>query len=485
MNRRRAAADSGLFVWESIVTDITPPVSAAEAAPQAEPVSLVHRVTCPHCWHLFKPEQVLWVAQHEDLMGDPVLKEEPLRFLPTRFTLEGQAIDARGMVCHQLACPACHLVIPRVLLENEVAFISIIGSAGSGKSNFLAAMTWELRQRLARQFAIIFADGDKEANWILNRYEETLFLPDHPDRPVVLEKTRTQGDLYRTVIINGQETQLPKPFLFSIHPAANHPRAAMRARIGRIVCLYDNAGEHYNVGQDTALTPVTRHLARSKVLMFLFDPTQDPRFRARCTGLSSDPQVTEALNTVRQETILSEATMRVRRHAGLSAYQKFDRPLLVLVAKSDIWAPLVDEDIQSDPILAAEGAGNAGQAARLSGQHLAVLDFDRIERVSSKLRRLLLDITPEVVAAAEDFSEEVVYLPVSALGHSPERQPEQTGLFIRPQDIHPRWVTVPLLYSYARWATGLIAGVRLSGPFSVATMPPRHLGDGAATSDGQ
>jgi hypothetical protein len=31
---------------------------------------------------------------------------------------------------------------------------------------------------------------------------------------------------------------------------------------------------------------------------------------------------------------------------------------------------------------------------------------------------------------------------------------------IRPRDIHPRWVTVPLLYSYARWATGLIAGVR-------------------------
>jgi len=100
----------------------------------------------------------------------------------------------------------------------------------------------------------------KEANWIVNRYEETLFLPEDSRAPVVLDKTRTQGDLYRSVTINGQETQLPKPFLFSLHPAANHPRAARRARLGRIVCLYDNAGEHYNVGQDTALTPVTRHL---------------------------------------------------------------------------------------------------------------------------------------------------------------------------------------------------------------------------------
>ncbi len=60
------------------------------------PIPLVKRVTCPHCWFEFRPEQVLWVSQHEELMGDPVLKEEALRFLPTRFTVEGQALDARG-----------------------------------------------------------------------------------------------------------------------------------------------------------------------------------------------------------------------------------------------------------------------------------------------------------------------------------------------------------------------------------------------------
>jgi len=422
-----------------------PPIQENVAIP------LVPRVTCPHCWHVFRPEQILWVAQHEDLMGDPVLKEEPLRFLPTRFTLEGQAIDARGMVCSAVACPACHLVLPRVLVENEITFISIIGSAGSGKSNFLAAMTWELRQRLARDFSIIFADGDKEANWILNRYEETLFLPEDADRPVVLDKTRTQGDLYRSVTIAGQETQLPKPFLFSLHPAADHPRASLRHKLGRIVCLYDNAGEHYNVGQDTALSPVTRHLSRSKVLMFLLDPTQDPRFRAKCKPVSHDPQIVEPLQTVRQETILTEAAIRFRKHAGLSAHQKCDRPLLVLVAKSDIWAPLLPQDnLVSEPII----KDPTGQ------ESLAVLDMDKIERTSQHLRKLLLELTPDVVSVAEDFSDEVVYLPVSALGHSPEKYEGKSGLLIKPKDIHPAWVTIPLLYSYARWSTGLIAGAR-------------------------
>jgi hypothetical protein len=418
-----------------------------ELSAESNAVALVRRVICPHCWYAFKPEQVLWVAQHEDLMGDSLLKEEPMRFLPTLFTLEGQAIDARGMVCHSLACPNCHLSIPRVLLENEITFISIIGSAGSGKSNFLAAMTWELRQQLAKNFGITFADGDKEANWILNRYEETLFLPDDPDKPVFLEKTRTQGDLYRSVPLGGQETQLPKPFLFSLHPGARHPLSHKRNRLGRIVCLYDNAGEHFGVGQDTSLSPVTRHLSQAKVLMFLFDPTQDSRFRQRCKVVSTDPQIVEPPQTVRQETILTEATLRVRKHAGLSAYQRYDRPLLVLVGKSDIWSWMLSEDILTEPIIT--DTDNPG--------HLGAIDVGRVNRVSQALRNLLLEITPEIVSVAEDFAKDVVYIPVSALGHSPEKQ--QTGLYVRPRDVKPRWVTIPLLYSYARWSSGLVLGI--------------------------
>lgn len=413
-------------------------------------ITLVRRVTCPHCWHVFRPEQVLWVAEHEDLMIDPVVKEEPLRFLPTRFNLEGQALDARGLACHRLACPHCHLLIPRILLENEVSFFSIIGSVGSGKSNLLASMSWMLRQQLARDFAVIFTDADKEANWILNRYEETLFLPANADLPVSLEKTQTQGRLYRAVRMNGQETQLPNPFLFTLHPAAHHPRGRLGGRQHgeAVVCLYDNAGEHFGVGQDTASAPVTRHLARAKALMWLFDPTQDPRFRAMCAPISHDPQVIEATQTLRQETILSEAANRIRKHRGLSAYQRHDAPLLVLMGKSDIWAPLIGEDIATEPIVPAPAGG------------LATVDLARIESVSAALRNLLLKVAPEIVTAAEDLSQQVVYIPVSALGHSPEKSAEDGagGLLIRPRDIRPRWTTVPLLYSFARWSAGLING---------------------------
>lgn len=431
-----------------------PPGTAARggpspALPENDEVPLVRKVVCPHCWHTFRPEQVLWVAEHEELVGDPVLKDEPIRFLPTRFTLDGSALDAREMVCRTLACPRCHLILPRVLLENDINFFSLVGSVGSGKSNFLASMTWELRRILAKHFSITFTDGDKEANWVLNRYEELLFLPDNPDAPTALEKTRTQGDLYRSVRVNGQELQVPKPFLFSLHPSAAHPWGKFRRRAGSIVCLYDNAGEHYGVGQDTPLSPVTRHLAKAKVLMFLFDPTQDTRFRERCKAFSRDPQVTEPLHTIRQENILSEAALRVRKHTGRSTYERHTSPLLVLLAKSDIWAPLVRADLTTEPLRPPP-----------VGSRLASVDLDRVEEVSDALRNMLLDIAPEVVTTAEDFSNEVVYMPVSALGGSPEKVPEAEGLVVRPRNVHPHWVTVPLLYSYAKWSAGLIHGAR-------------------------
>ena len=96
---------------------------------QTEPIRLLTRATCPHCWETFPPDQVLWISEHVELLGDPMLgPERQQRFLPSRFTVDGDAIDARGMTCRSLACPHCHLSIPRAMLEMEPLFFSILGS---------------------------------------------------------------------------------------------------------------------------------------------------------------------------------------------------------------------------------------------------------------------------------------------------------------------------------------------------------------------
>lgn len=407
-------------------------------------LGLVSRVTCPHCWNKCRPQELLWIAQHEDLLGDPVLgPEKHQRFLPTRFNVEGQALDARGTVCTMLACPRCHLNVPRALLESELLFVSLVGGPGSGKSYFLTSMAWELRRILPSRFAVAFSDADLAGNRALNEHEDMLFLADDPNTPVAIQKTELQGEGYDQISIGTQAVSLPRPLLFHVRPAPAHPMANIAAQSSRVICLYDNAGEHFQPGMDTTASPVTQHLAESRVLMFVFDPTQDPRFRERCKGVSDDPQLSRS-RSQRQETLLNEMAQRIRRFANLPEREKTTRPLMVLVSKSDTWEKLINIDLQSEPVISR-------------GQGAAMADIGRMDNTSAAVRQMLAKWLPELVSAAEDFSEHVVYIPVSALGHSPEVIANTQALGIRPSYIQPHWVTAPLLYLFAKWTTfGLI-----------------------------
>jgi hypothetical protein len=418
---------------------------APESVATRTPIKLLPHVTCPHCWERLAPEQVLWISEHVDLLGDPLLgPERQQRFLPSRFTIDGDAIDARGMICRTLACPQCHLPIPRAMLEMEPLFVSILGAPASGKSYFLTALTWQLRQILPLHFKVAFTDADPAANRVLNECEESLFLH-HDESALVplgslIRKTELQGELYDAVAYGQQTVSYPRPFLFTMQPREDHPGGAGMTP-ARMLCLYDNAGEHFQPGQDTTSSPVTRHLAQSRAVLFLFDPTQDPRFRAACRGADAGGSAQPSARLSRQETILNEAAVRIRRHAGLSQGTKYERPMIVIVSKFDQWSHLLDPDV--------------GEPWKTQGNSTGV-DIERIERTSARLRQVLMQYCPETVAAAESFAKNITYIAVSSLGEQVEIDPT-TGLAgIRPKNIHPHWVTVPLLYALSRVQPALI-----------------------------
>lgn len=408
-------------------------------------LALRARVTCPHCWHAYAPEDSLWISQHPDLLGDARLgPEQQLRFLPTRFTVDGAAVDPRGFSCTGLACPRCHLPVPRALLELQPFFLSILGAPGSGKSYFLTAMTWALRQTMPRSFLTAFGDADPTSNRSLNEYEERLFLNEQRDQVVTLDKTALEGNLYNTVLFGGQSVSYSRPFIFAIRPLPEHPNADAVGKLARAVCLYDNAGEHFLPGADSASSPVTRHLAQSRVLYFVFDPTQDPRFRAACSGKSDDPQMHDRARTSRQETVLLEAADRIRKYTGLAQNVRHRRPLVVVLTKFDAWSALLGHPDMNPPWVATRH------------ETLQAFDIRRVDDISARCRKLLWELTPELVSAAEGFAKEVVYIPVSAMGHNAQVDQEKGHMGIRPSDLEPKWTDVPLVYALARWSTGLI-----------------------------
>lgn len=405
---------------------------------------LLKRVTCPHCWQLSSPESLLWTSQHADLRGDPVLgADAQTRFLPSRFTVDGLAIDARGLACHHLACPRCHLPVAPTLLEHEPMFVSVIGVPASGKSYYITAMTWELRRHLPRRFKLSFGDADTTSNQILNRNEETLFLQADPDGFVAIEKTQTEGDIYDQIQLGQQVVSLPKPLLFTL--TSSDPTRTTEAKV---LCIYDNAGEHFRPGTESTASPVTQHLARARLLTFLYDPTKDPRFRQRLKGSSRDPQLEATEIVERQETILSEAAQRVRRYASLPPGRLYERPLVVVVPKADVWGHLLGEDLSTEPYVS------------IAGHPTEVVDLPRVERVSRAVRQLMTEVAPELVATAESFCSHVVWVPVSVFAAPPERRQGRREMFIRPRDVSPKWVTVPLMYSLAKWSTGLVLGLK-------------------------
>lgn len=428
------------------------------------PVKLLRRATCPHCWSTFPMEDVVWIAAHADLLGDPRLgADQYQRFLPTRFDLQGNALDAKGFVCHALACPKCHLSLPRQMLETEPFFVSILGTPACGKSYFLTAATWEMRKILSRDFAVSFTDIDTVSNRFLNEYEESLFLNPRPEELIsladLIRKTELQGELYDSVNFGNQSVSYPRPFLFALRPQEAHAKAREADRLARVLCLYDNAGEHFLAGQDSTASPVTQHLAQSRLLLYLYDPTQDQRFRKLCRETVGADRL-GAVRSGRQETVLIEAEARVRRYANLPTGAKHDRPLIVVLTKFDAWSALLPEKDLDEPWLRKDGR--------------TLLDFDRVTRRSLQTRALMLRVCPEVVNAAESFAQEVLYVPVSALGHSPQMHPSLNKLAIRPSEIRPIWATVPLLFGLCRCFPGLISGGRRKTSAEEAKTPAQR-----------
>ena len=413
----------------------------AEKVPSKAPDRIRYsNVVCPWCWHSFSPADLLWISVHRDLTGDSMIRDEPKRFLPDKFTADCRAIDPLGQVCSQTACPKCHLVIPRTIVDFEPLCVSTIGMPSSGKTCLLAATSWRLRETLKEDFKFLFSDADPALNQNLIHNEQSLF--DHRGDVYRPAKTELTGEAsgYRTVELGGQDIDFLCPHVFETRPTAQHPNFESADQISFSLCLYDNAGEHFLSGSDSPHNPVTRHLSNSEGILFVFDPSQDSHFRHVCRDCAIDPQFgQDYYPTSRQELVLREAKLRLQRYGKLKPGKKYDKPLIIALNKYDAWAPCFGFQRLPNPWHPGSGDGPA------------VLDLRAINKQSTKMRRLLAEICPNLVSEAEDLSSHVVYMPTSAFGRRIEGADG-----VRTGNLRPMWAEVPLLYILSHARRGVI-----------------------------
>ena len=413
------------------------------------------RLSCPHCWQEFPTDRLLFISESPELPADPKLPNERLRFLPQRYNLAGAALDPHNLPCEKLACPECHLQIPRPWLYLNKFFLSIAGAPASGKSYFLTSMIWQLRKTMAKNFYSNFADTDPAMNRRIFDYETTLFTgSDDPNKLVRIDKTDVAGNIYNNTIVNGTPTQLAQPFTYTMEPVPSHPLFQKANRTRQVICVYDNAGEHFLPGMDHVTAPVTRHMAKSDALLFIFDPTQDSQFRAACTEPVDDPQmrsgmkseVSSRMHSTRQDTVLVNILTQIRNLNLLLPHDKIKMPLIIVLTKYDAWKQL------------GRGKFPPGKAPQEWNPWKLTADgvinyynSERVEKYSLILRELLMDLIPNIVSTAESAVERVTYIAVSAMGGPPELgEPDEQGihpLCYRPVKVKPIWAEVPFLHA--------------------------------------
>jgi hypothetical protein len=396
-------------------------------APVGIPTPQIDRgeFTCPHCWLKFSLGDVMHVAAHKSLQGDNLLGEEQmLRFLASSFNDKGQALDAMGSPCTDLACPHCHWKLPPGFLNLKPKILSIVGAPSSGKSYYLSVLVKMLEKTLYKNFGIAFYDADPSENSQLTQMKNRLFSG-ATAAEAQLSKTALEGDMYVEVSRLGRKVRMPKPFIFTVSPVNDSDRATS-------IVFYDNAGEHFEPGANKADSPGAQHIAAAEGIFFLFDPTYNLEFRRILSSKTTDPQIKDR-RFDQQETLLAEMNSRVKGLMGIDFREKITKPLALLVGKCDVWQDLIGREHLKNAVVDGK------------------LDLDVIRKLSDLVREKLLEITPAIVANAESISDNVMYFPVSSFGCSPDllgTDPDSGHPILSPDPnkISPILVEIPTLW---------------------------------------
>jgi len=394
--------------------------------------------TCPVCWLKFDRGDVMNIAVHASLRGDPILGEDKMqRFQATRFNDRGQAVDALGIPAPDLACPHCRRKLPPGFLDAPHHIFSIVGAPSSGKSYYLSVLVKMLQTTLFQKFGVVFRDADPSENVILNHMKTQLFSAATPEE-AFLAATELEGSMYETLPRYGQKVKLPKPFIFNL----SSPRDPAQ---DFSVVFYDNAGEHFEPTRNSADSPGAQHIAAASGIFFLFDPLHNAEFRRRLAGLR-DPQL-DSRRMDQQDIILAESEVRIKSLLGLDKGQRIATPFAVIAGKSDTWGHLLGEEPLAWPVQSGS------------------LNLAAVERNSERIRTLLLEVCPAIVANAEAISSDVKYFAASPLGCSPVEFTDSRGVKLigpDPQQLKPQHVEIPTLWVLSRLAPGMVPASALS-----------------------
>lgn len=417
------------------------------------------RVTCPRCWTSYAPESTLWISNdHPMLNGDSRLGDVARRFRADRFTATGAAIDASGAPCSRLACPACHLEVPRVFYTTRPYFVSVFASTDVCARVFVAAMVRSLRASMPKSFGMALLDADIRLNRPLHVMEQALAANSRDaDRVEELLSAVQCAPLSDVVsLASGDSVSLQRPFVFRADPlrvtdvqAGGDAARAVSVNIG----LRSDATTSSSVRGDLL---ETAHLGVSDLHVFVYDPMRD---RA---GSHGPGKVLSADHAVPQHVVLQAAADMSRLLRERRPRRPQQCPLVIAVMRLEDW----EDHLPIGLALSITSALHSD--ARDHG-------MQAIEEASREVRAYLTRTAPELVTVAEHAWSDVTFIPASISGTLSEGARRDEPL-VAPQVVAeatcgpPQWrplgCDLPMLVGLARASASLrVEAVGDDGPF--------------------
>jgi len=375
-------------------------------------------MSCPTCWMKFGAGDLMHIAVHESLRGDPILgSNHMLRFFAKQFSSSGRPVDPKGVMVFETACPFCRIQLPKNFGHLPQHIVSIVGDQNSGKSYYLSVLTNKLGDVLYKSFNLRMRDADPTGNAVLNEMQNSIFSAIRPE-DAILAKTKLEGDMYVRIKRYGRSMAYPRPFTFNLE------RVSPRKDLCSLV-FYDNAGEHFQPGVNVAESPGALHVAYSDLILFLFDPLNSIQF---AKFLQKSKLVQESRRIVdKHNTILSELENRIGTITNTPSDSGYNKSFAFVLNKLDAWEHLLEGGPLEDPIRNEK------------------FDSRIIDKNSERLRAFLMTVCPSVVAAAESIAYKCKFFAACPLGHSPIKV--ASGLYAPdPSKIDPRFVETPIAW---------------------------------------
>lgn len=421
------------------VEELAPEVADEEPPPDDEirEVADAGKHLCPRCLQRF--DDAYWVATHEELRPDPILKGDSfLRFLPApnNFRADGTVKDALGSICRDIACPHDRLVLPHGFLQTRNHIVSIVGDTQSGKTYYLSVMSKKLPETLIKNFGVSFTDMDPRGNVLVNDMANTLFSRSGPEQASLL-KTTLDGFMYEDVYRKGRTVKMPRPFIYSLsHDQLDEAES---------LTFYDNAGEHFQPGADTEDRPGAQHVGAAEGIIFMFDPFNSVEFRQRMADYCKDPQMGQPIKDMHR-TMLDEIGVRIRRYQNTPPGGRVQTSLAIVVGKFDGWKDAFPGCSFDDPmeqslyscrlpygewVIGREGTGHIDLPfASVSRPHARIIIKDEMVQIVDlgSANGTFVDgnrLEPNVPVNVHPFSKVRLYDLLIDLSHSPiSSQPE-------------------------------------------------------------